>query len=124
VAEVLSEEHDKAVFASFFVLPRGQETQTRFVYQLPPQTLEPPTADAAVPTWHYRLLVQKQPGTRANPLRVTLALPPGASVQKAGLLEGARDKLTVRQPEPGTVVFDATLDRDCVFEVSFQMNKN
>lgn len=112
--EILPQEQGKAVFASFFVLPRGQETETRLVYQLPPQTLQRQAGG-----WRYRLLVQKQAGTHAVPLRVTLALPPGASVQS---FERVHDGPTAQQPAPDTVIFDTALDQDQVFEVSFQFD--
>ncbi len=124
VAEILPEEGGKAVFASFLVLPRSQDTETRFVYQLPLRTLEPPANDAPDQSWRYRLLVQKQAGTPAIPLRVTLALPPGASVQSVESSDGAQGSLTVQRPEPSTVVFDTTLARDHVFEVSFRLNED
>jgi hypothetical protein len=123
-AEVLPAEKGKAVFASFFVLPREQETQTRFVYQLPPTALEPPAPGATDQSWRYRLLVQKQAGTHAIPLRVTLALPPGASVESAISLDGAQDGPAVQQPEPNIVVFDTTLDEDRAFEVNFRLNED
>ena len=118
-AEVLPEGDDKTIFASFFVLPRGQEIESRFVYQLPEATLE--RGDAG---WRYRLLVQKQAGTSAIPLHVTVVLPPGSSVQSAELFTGTHDGQAALQPEPSTVVFDVTLERDRFFEVVFQPNEN
>jgi hypothetical protein len=106
--EVLPEEAGKTVFATFFVLPRGQENQTRFVYQLPRTTVERQSE-----VWKYRLLVQKQSGTRDIPLRVVLTLPPGAEV--TSLTTGGR------QPEPGRVVFKAELNEDRAFEVFFTL---
>jgi hypothetical protein len=106
--EVLPEEAGKTVFATFFVLPRGQETRTRFVYHLPRTTVERKNG-----AWQYRLLVQKQSGTRDIPLRVVLTLPPGAEV--TSLSAGGR------QPEPGQVVFRTKLNEDQVFEVFFRL---
>jgi len=109
--EVLPEEKGKAVFASFFVLPRGQETETRFVYQLPPTAVERHEQG-----WRYRLLVQKQAGTRAVPLRVSLVLPPGARVEAV--------EPPAQGPEPDWLVFDASLVTDQAFEVSFQYDRD
>jgi len=114
--EVLPAEHGKAVFGSFFVLPRGEETETRFVYQLPRATLE--RRDQG---WIYRLLVQKQAGTGAIPLRVALALPPGSMVKwvepspEAGTVEDGSESVS------NTVLFDVALEKDRVFEVFFQL---
>jgi hypothetical protein len=109
-AEILPQEKGKAVFASFFVLPRGQETQTHLVYQLPPATLE-----RVEEGWRYRLLVQKQSGTKAVPLQVTLTLPPGANVVSA--------EPAARYPEPSKVVFRTTLATDQTFEVIFNASE-
>jgi hypothetical protein len=117
-AEVLSEEHGKTIFGSFFVLPRGEEIETRFVYQLPHSVLER-TAEG----WRYRLTVQKQAGTRGVPVRVTVALPPGSSVQSVALSDQALGAPTIFQPDSDTVVFESTLDKDRVFEVNFQFHE-
>jgi hypothetical protein len=117
-AEVLPKESGKAVFGSFFVLPHGQETETRFVYQLPSATLE--RQDDG---WRYRLFVQKQAGTDAVPLRVTLQLPPGSSVTSFTPSDTAGGGAAVQRPEPDTVVFDVTLAKDQVFDVYFQRDE-
>ncbi len=113
--ETLPPEKGKAVWATFFVLPPGQEVESRFVYQLPPGTV----------TWdgeqgRYRLWVQKQAGTDAVPLRVTLRLPPGAGVEAIVEPDGADPEVTVRQPEAGTIVWETTLNVDRSFDVIFQ----
>lgn len=110
-SEILPEERGKAVFGSFFVLPRGQEIEKRFVYQLPPTTLE-----RTEQGWRYRLLVQKQAGTDAIPLRVTTVLPPGAT---ASFIDPSGE---ARKPESNVVVFDTTLQMDRVFEVMFRFD--
>jgi hypothetical protein len=109
-AEILPQEKGKAVFASFFVLPQGQETKTHFIYQLPPATLE-----RVEEGWRYRLLVQKQSGSKAVPLQVTLTLPPEVNVVAA--------EPAARYPEPSKVVFKTTLATDQTFEVIFNENK-
>jgi hypothetical protein len=114
-AEILDEEKGKTVFASFFVLSRGKETETRFVYELPPATFE--RTDAGL---RYKLLVQKQAGTHAIPLRVTLALPPGGEVQSIAPPDWVQKNVTVQKPDASTVVFESVLDRDQVFEVVYQ----
>jgi hypothetical protein len=106
--ELLPDEKGKAVFGSFFFLPKGEALQTRVVYDLPQATLEQ-TAGG----WLYRLLVQKQAGTAAVPLRVTLTLPPGATVQSVVA------PVQAKRPEPGTLSFDTNLEQDRSFEVVF-----
>ena len=115
--EVLPQEHGKAVFGSFFVLPRGEETQTRFVYQLPRATLE-----RREEGWYYQLLVQKQAGTDVVPLRVALALPPGAMVKWVEPSQEARYGEDGHPLDADTVLFDVTLTQDQVFEVLFQLD--
>ncbi len=117
-AEVLPEENDKAVFGSFFVLPRGDEIETRFVYQLPHSVLE--RTDAG---WRYRLTVQKQAGTRGAPVRVTLVLPPGSSVHSVASSGPALGASAISRPDSDTVVFESTLEKDRVFEVTFQFHE-
>ncbi len=111
-AETLPPESGKTVFASFFVLPRGEETETRFVYQLPDLTLERCGGEDKGELWCYRLWVQKQAGTEAVPLRVGLTLPPGALVETLDP--------TGRRPEPNQVVWEADLKQDRAFEVRFR----
>jgi hypothetical protein len=116
--EVLPDEQDKAVFAAFFVLPRSQETETRFVYQLPEHALE-----HSEQSWRYRLLVQKQAGTRLVPLHVAVVLPPGASVQAVEASDVVQGEAIIRQPEQNVVHFDIVLERDHNLEVSFLLNE-
>jgi len=121
LAEVLPEEHGKAVYGTFSVVPCGQETITRFVYQLPQATLA--RGDGG---WWYRLLAQKQAGASAVPLRVTLALPPGAKAQSlhvSDLSDASRGSTAFDQPEPGVVILDMTLDRDQFIEVFFYLDE-
>jgi hypothetical protein len=118
VAEVLPEENGKTVFGSFFVLPKGEEIETRFAYQVPQTVLERTNGG-----WRYRLLVQKQAGTGAIPLRVELTLPPGSQVEKIVPMQQAGDGPTVTQLEPNIVIFETSLDRDRIFEVTFRSNE-
>lgn len=115
--EILPEEHGKAIFGSFFVLPRGEETETRFVYQLPPATLE-----RREEGYYYRLLVQKQAGTDAVPLRVELALPPGSVVQWVEPSQDARHGQVGHNLDSDTLIFEGTLEKDRVFEILFQLD--
>lgn len=93
--EVLRGEQGQTVFATFLLVPAAESKTVRFTYELP--------------KWdgrEYRLLVQKQPGTVADPLQVKVALPEGASVlssepkpsdQQQGVLSFALNLQTDRE---------------------------
>ena len=62
-------ELDKLVISSFLLVPAAERRTVQLEYQLPPLDED-----------EYRLLVQKQPGSDAVPLRVTVILPLGAEL--------------------------------------------
>jgi hypothetical protein len=100
-------ETGKNVLASFFVVAPGERREMVYVYRLPESILEQ-RGSATV----YRLLVQKQPGTLAVPLRVEVELPPGSVVVSSS-------------PEPasstdGRVTFETDLRTDREFEIAFR----
>jgi len=100
-------EAGKNVFATFFVVPPGEEREIVFGYELPPDVLEREGSST-----RYRLLIQKQPGTAAIPLQVTVTLPEGSEVLST-------------QPEAslvldGAVVFETNLLVDRELEVVFR----
>ena len=106
VTEVGQAESGKSVYGVFLVVPPGERREMVFEYQPPSSVLEVENSTT------YRLLVQKQPGTVAVPLRVEVRLPPGASVVST-------------QPEAsavshGSVVFESDLREDREFEVTFR----
>jgi hypothetical protein len=78
IAPVLDDGHWD-VWATFFDLAPGAERTLAFAYELPHCVL----AQDAGGLVSYRLSVQKQPGTGEVPLRVEIALPPGAQVVDA-----------------------------------------
>lgn len=87
------DEEGKTVFATFFVVPANESRTIRFTYSIPDSGLE-----------GYSLLVQKQAGTDAVPVKVRIILPQGVRVLSA-------------QPEPqsrqqGVVSYDLDLRRD------------
>jgi len=65
----VSEEAGRAVFGILLALAPGQTHELVFHYSLPAQLAIDPASPA------YRLLVQKQPGTLAIPLQVSLVTP-------------------------------------------------
>ena len=56
----------------------GEDVETTLAYALPGDVVEQHEG-----RWRYTLTVQKQPGTDANPITVTLRLPAGAEVAHA-----------------------------------------
>jgi hypothetical protein len=100
-------EEGKKVFASFFVLGPTELRELVYEYQLPGPILE-----RGGSTTVYRLLVQKQPGTLAVPVRVEVELPPG-SVVVSSSPEGA--SVTGER-----VAFQTDLRVDRQFEVVFR----
>ncbi|MFN2218087.1 MAG: DUF4012 domain-containing protein [Anaerolineae bacterium] len=99
-------EQAKIPYGLFFVLAPGEERELRMEWQLAPGTVEQ-EADRA----RYRLLVQKQSGTPAIPLTVTVTLPPGA-------------QLLSSSPEPAEVAgnllsFSLSLETDQQIDLSF-----
>ncbi len=91
--ETINDEHGKTVFAAFFMVPAAESRTVSFTYRLP--------------DWdgtRYRLVVEKQAGTDAVPVKVRIQLPAGAQISSA-------------QPEPlshqeGVVSYDLYLRRD------------
>jgi hypothetical protein len=100
----------KQVFGMYLLVPRGQSHTQILDYRLPQVAFE-----AAGGIWTYRLLVQKQPGARMWPLRVTLVLPPGARLLDA-------------QPHPakqsaGDLTFELSLNRDQELRVQYELKE-
>jgi hypothetical protein len=89
---------DWAVWTAFFALEPLAERSLTFEYQLPIQVLERGSDGLN----HYRLRVQKQPGTDAVPLQLEIVLPADAQV-----VEAIPDGLPV-------LTTDLSLDRELV----------
>lgn len=62
---------DVRAFGTFLVVPRGETLETRFDFRLPSSIITRINDGL----WTYRLTVQKQPGTKAHPLDITVNLP-------------------------------------------------
>lgn len=93
-----------AAWAAFMDLEPGAERTLTFEYRLPDWVLTE-DADGLL---HYRLQVHKQPGTRAVPIEVEIALPPEAEV-----VAGSPDDLFV----------STRLRTDRDFEVVYRMKE-
>ena len=77
--EEIATEQDKAVFGRYFALASGEDTELAFTYRTFGRVR--PEDDLLV----YRLVLQKQPGTGAIPVRLRLTLPHGARLHSAEL---------------------------------------
>jgi hypothetical protein len=77
--DILDEEGIPGVqaFGSLVVIPQQKTVDTTFDLRLPGEIVH---WDPLKDTWTYRLLVQKQPGTLAIPLNISLSLPAGAAL--------------------------------------------
>jgi hypothetical protein len=72
---VALESNDQLSLANFLLLPWGASEIVQFRYQLPPTVL-----DQSGSVTRYRLLLQKQPGTIGDSVRVVVQLPAGAEL--------------------------------------------
>lgn len=95
-------EHGKAVLARFFVLPLDAKKELAFTYTAPL------VVEMSEDSHEYLLYIQKQPGTRAIPLTITIDPPPGWKIVSTELdgeeLEG----------KPNRIVTDLREDREVV----------
>ena len=101
-AEDTWSEDGKAVLARFFLLPLDASKELAFTYAVPL------VAYMGDDFHEYRLFVQKQPGTRAIPLTITIHPPPGLRIVSTEVdgeeLEG----------KPNRIVTDLREDREVV----------
>ena len=104
-----SEEISNAqVFGCMVLTPTHSTTSTEFEAALPPGVL---TKDESRGAWVYRLKVQKQPGTLAQPFSFSVKLPGAARIESASipLTENA-----------GAWTAQLDLRRDILIEISFR----
>ncbi len=93
-------------FGRFFTVPANTRQSITFRY------LTPPTVETDGRTWIYRLLIQKQPGQQAMPVRVTVSPPAGMKI--VGSAVNGKDAAGA----PGELSF--RLDRDRTVEVMLE----
>ena len=98
-------------FGTLVVIPQNKSVDTSFDFNLPASVLR---QDAASGMWTYRLKIQKQPGTIAVPLIISLRLPDGAELidPPAGF-----------QKEGDAWVFTTSLRQDVILEVVFHVSQ-
>jgi len=105
-ARLSAGEAGASVLSTFLVLPPGSERETVYRYRLPASVL---TKDEQ--GWHYRLMLQKQPGVDTLPLTINVALPPSAELASASTTP------TMRADR--TLTFSFKLSGDQQFELNF-----
>jgi hypothetical protein len=110
-AEEIGEEQGKTVFGRFFALPRGESTDLSFSYVAPSVVTTIPASR------EYRLFIQKQPGTAAAPLHLTVTLPAGARLISAEL-DGSTE--AVRTAGDGAIQIDTDLSHDRELVVQYK----
>ena len=98
---------DRMIIGQFFVVEYGKQLLTHFEYDLPLVSIN------STGQYHYTLLMQKQSGTDAMPVNVTLILP-------------AQAKLISSNPKPtilsgGELIFVLQLDTDQQIEVIYAL---
>jgi hypothetical protein len=101
-SEDVWDENDRTVLARYFTLPLDANKEIAFTYAVPS------VVDMTTNLYAYRILVQKQPGTREIPLTITINPPPGLKIVSTEVdgeeLEG----------KPNQVVTDLREDREVV----------
>ncbi len=89
-AQTTPEFNDFTTFGTFFMLPRAQSLSSQMEYQLPPSVVQA-TANGQA----YRLLLFKQAGTPAEPVTVTITLPPNTTFISASIPPSNIDDQTI-----------------------------
>ncbi len=97
--ETLSELPGFTTFASWMLVPRGEEVRSEFQYRLPESIIRAQEGDKL-----YTLNLLKQAGVPAYPVQAAITLPPGST-----LIEAAPDPIAV---DENTYYFTVDLDRD------------
>jgi hypothetical protein len=95
-------------YGTLLVVPGGQSLQTAFEFSLPPAVV----SHEADGRFTYRLKVQKQPGTLANPLTIRLQLPPDAILDTTSLAANLQGE---------TLFIQTSLRTDVYLEVVFHL---
>ena len=100
---VVAEEAGRMVIGTYLKIPAGS-TVLRYVWT------SPYAADVEAGGGVYRLTIQRQPGTLAGPIRVTIRVPDGARITAAS------PELTV---DGATATLETELDKDIVIGLQY-----
>lgn len=106
-AQLVAEQDGLTTFAVFLLVPQGGQETALFRYQLPGAVIQKDDGASV-----YQLTVYKQPGVRAEPLKVTISLPERSQIDHinpaSGVIEGNR------------VFFETTLTANTVFTIRYR----
>lgn len=105
--EVLSEIPGFTTFASWMLLPQGEEINSSFRYNLPQSIIQEEGARS-----EYRLEILKQAGARPHHVQVSVTVPPGKTVIDTFPVPTAVDN--------DTYIFALELDRDQIISLTYQ----
>jgi hypothetical protein len=97
------------VIGTFLVVPQASSREVVFEYNPPPSVLAREGQG-----WHYRLKLQKQPGTDAVPFTVHLTLPANTAVDTASPAPASNAN--------GVLTFTGRLDADKTIDVTLRSN--
>jgi hypothetical protein len=88
--------HNKTQFSGYFTLPSHRSRTLTFRYRIPANV---------DPGRSYSLLIQKQPGTAATPLQITVSAAPGVHLGSSGvhLTTALSGDVTLRAPLAGGI---------------------
>jgi Protein of unknown function (DUF4012) len=101
-------EDNHTVLEGYALVPTGQDKTVHMIYRLPDRVLET-TATSTT----YRLIIQKQPGSPAYPVHVSLDLPPGAEILSTVPTAAGQRGQTI-------TFFIETMDQDAEFTISYR----
>ncbi len=97
-----------ATFANFMLLPQGESAEFFVAYDLPQAILTSLPDDTTL----YELHIQKQAGTRPEPLQVQVQLPDGAEILEVFPAEAI--------PAGSAVQLDMVMDGDTVIRIRYR----
>ena len=95
-------------YGTFLVIPAGASHSISYQFNLPKSILKTTGKNIT-----YQLKVQKQAGTLATPIKLTIALPPSAIAVHASL---------AGEQQGNKWIFDTDLRQDLEFEFTFRSN--
>ncbi len=106
-AQVIDDLPWLTTFANFLLTPRGGTASAFFHYELPRESIQTAGGEQV-----YQLTVFKQPGTRADSLRLSIVLPASASFRQAS-------------PTPTTIegnrlIYELPLDKNIEFTIRYR----
>ncbi len=97
------------VYGTLKVIPGGHTETTIMRFNLPMSVVQMQVEDKLL---SYKLRVQKQPGTSNTLLHIKVVLPAGVSIYRVP------DAATI---DDATITFDASLQKDVLFEIFFYL---